>query len=171
MNEHDTQEQHDAALDREFDAQFGVSLTRCLREELEPHVGSATAKLDALLAAPVIERRPSFLRIGLRYSAAAMLLLGLGVSLPVISSQFNHSTVVTPPIAIEHSSKPPADAIVTSWSETVDAGTVFVDPETPARMLKRVQYEKAEWKDAAGKWQSAVTSPNEDVILVDLQKQ
>jgi hypothetical protein len=162
-----TQEQDDAAFDRDFDAQFGASLTRHLHDELDPHVGSATTKLDALLAA----RRPSSLRIGLRWSAAAMLLLGLGVSLPVISSQYKKSPAAPQPIAIRDPSTPPADAVMTSWSETIDAGTVFVDPETPARMLKRTRYEKAEWKDAAGQLRSAVSPADEDVILVDLQKQ
>jgi hypothetical protein len=164
--QHHTQEQDDAA----FDAQFGARLKRHLHDELDPYVGSATTKLDALLAA----RRPSSLRIGLRWSAAAMLLLGIGVIIPVISLQLKqtkHPGVTPPTVAIRDPSRPPADAILTSWSETVDAGTVFVDPETPARMLKRVRYDKAEWKDASGKWQSAVTPADEDVILVDLQKQ
>jgi hypothetical protein len=167
MNDESHTQEHDDAFDREFDAQFGASLTRHLHEELDPHVGSGTSKLNAMLA----EHRPSSLRIGLRWSAAAMLLLGLGVSLPMIASQFKKPSVTPAPIAINDPSKPPANAVFTSWSETVDAGTVLVDPETPARMLKRTRYEKAEWKDANGQMRSAVTPADEDVILVDLQKQ
>ena len=169
-DEQHTQQQDDAAFDEAFDAQFGARLTRHLHDELDPHVGSATSKLDALLVA----RRPSSLRIGLRWSAAAMLLIGIGVIIPVISLQVKQTkrpTADPTPIAIRDPSRPPADAIFTSWSETFDAGTVFVDPETPARMLKRTRYEKAEWKDAAGRLRSAVTPADEDVILVDLQKQ
>ena len=156
------------AFDATLDEAFELQLKQHLRAELEPHVGSATAKFDAMLLA---DRRPSALRIGLRWSAAAVLLLGVGVAIPMMASRAGHQPSVAPPMAINDHSKPPADAILTSWSETVDAGTVLVDPETPARMLKRTRYEKAEWRDAAGQWQSAVTPADQDVILVDLQKQ
>lgn len=163
---------NDSTPNFEEDEAIGLRLKDHLRAELEPYVGGATAKLDAELQTSMQIGRPqSVLRIGLRWSAAAMLLLGLGVALPLIASRSNRKPTAAPTIAINDHSKPPADAIVTSWSETVDAGTVLVDPETPARMLKRTRYEKAEWRDAAGQWQSVVTKPDEDVILVDLQKQ
>ena len=146
----------DALLDEKLAAHF--------RTELDPHLGRACAKFVALTAP-----QPRRLLHAVRWSAAAVLLVGFGIAIAVMKSGVDRPKAA--PAVAKTMAAAPTDAIFTSWTETYDDGTVLVDPQTPARMLRRVEYEKAEWKDASGQWRSTVTTPRQDVILLDLQKQ
>jgi hypothetical protein len=155
----------------EVEDKLDMMLRAHLKRELDPHIGSALSRFDAEIR-PALDRP---MAIGtwqsrVRYAAAAVVMLGVGV----VGSVVYHNTKVqqsTTPIATETKSIPFTDAVQSSWTQTYDGGTVMVDPQTPARMLRRVQYEKTEWKDASGKWQSRIDIPHEDVILVDMPKQ
>lgn len=151
--------------DDDLDALLRAHVSR----ELDPHLGHATAKLDRLLAERATAR-PRPLVIGLRWSAAATVLLGLGVTLSLVAHQLRPAPTPDQPIA-NPAPRPVFDAVQTSWVETYDDGTVLVDEKTPARMLRRVQYEQTDWKDAQGQWQCTITVPQQDVILLDLPKQ
>lgn len=148
---------------------FDALLSAHLKRELDPHLGSALARFSA----EVGRDRP--MAIGawqsrVRYVAAAIVMIGVGV---VGSVVYHHSRTqgLSTPVATDSKAIPYTDAVQSSWTQTYDAGTVMVDPQTPARMLRRVQYEKTDWKDANGQWQSRIDIPHEDVILVDMPKQ
>lgn len=141
-----------------------------LRRELDPHVGSALSRFDR-----EIRRAPDSYRIGswqsrVRYAAAAVVMLGIGVVGSIVYHNANQSGV-SPIVASDSKSIPFTQAVQSSWTQTYDDGTVMVDPQTPARKLRRVQYEKTEWQDPSGKWQSRIDIPKQDVILVDIPKQ
>lgn len=106
----------------------------------------------------------------IRYAAAAMLMLGVGVASSLFYGNVG-GRKPSNPIATVKTNEPFTDAVQSSWTQTYDQGTVMVDPQTPARLVRRVQYEKTDWKDARGEWQSRIDIPHEDVILVDIPKQ
>lgn len=154
-------------------------LSSHLKRELDPHVGSALKKFDLELrptlhlASPSEQANPtaypSFWASRVRYAAAAVLMLGIGVAGSLVYRNLNAHT---PSLPIAVDSKPvPFEGVQSSWTQTYDQGTVMIDPQTPARMLRRVQYEKTDWKDQNGKWQTRIDIPHEDVILVDMPKQ
>lgn len=163
--------------DQDVDESLDTLLRSHLTRELDPHVGSALQKFDA-------ERtiRPDFSQgltrtssIGglpsrIRYAAAAVLMLGVGITSSVVYRNIQRAAPGQP-IAVQDKPAPYTDAVLSSWTQTYDQGTVMIDPQTPARMLRRVQYEKTDWKDASGQWQSKIEIPHEDVILVDMLKQ
>lgn len=140
-----------------------------LKRELDPHLGFAMRKLDS--QGPLrIPTAGAELRSRIRFAAAAVVMLGIGVAGSVLYRNLAPSS--SPPIAgTKTESVPFTEAVQSSWTQTYDGGTVMIDPQTPARMLRRVQYEKTEWKDASGTWQSRIDIPHEDVILVDMPKQ
>lgn len=146
-------------------------LSAHLKRELDPHLGSALARFDAEVRSPQAQRMAiGFWPSRVRYAAAAVVMIGVGV----VGSVIYHNVKlqqIQPPIATDSKSIPYTEAVQSSWTQTYDAGTVMIDPQTPARMLRRVQYEKTDWKDASGQWQSRIDIPHEDVILIDMPKQ
>jgi hypothetical protein len=149
-------------LPEKFDAMLGAHLKR----ELDPHVGSALVRFDAEIRRSPLQIRTWQSRV--RYAAAAVVMVGVGLVGSVVYHELNRSAA---PMATDSKTNPFTEAVQSSWTQTYDVGTVMVDPQTPARMLRRVHYEKTEWKDANGQWQSRIDIPHEDVILVDMPKQ
>ncbi len=150
---------------------FDSMLRTHLKRELDAHVGSAMLKFDQeIRSVPVRPMRIGAWQSRVRYAVAALLMLGVGVASSLFYGNVGgHKT--SDPIANVKTNEPFTDAVQSSWTQTYDQGTVMVDPQTPARMVRRVQYEKTDWKDASGKWQSRIDIPHEDVILVDIPKQ
>jgi hypothetical protein len=149
---------------------FDSMLSAHLKRELDPHLGTAMARFDAEVRSASPFMPSGFWPSRVRFAAAAIVMIGVGV---VSSVVYHHMRVqeTTQTLATDSKSIPFTDAVQSSWTQTYDGGTVMIDPQTPARMLRRVQYEKTEWKDASGKWQSRIDIPHEDVILVDMPKQ
>lgn len=145
-------------------------LSAHLRRELDPHVGSAAKRFLLEVNIPAQSMRIGDWRARVRYAAAAVVMIGVGVVGSVVYRNASQQTA-RPEVAAGSKSIPFTQAVQSSWTQTYDGGTVMVDPETPARMLRRVQYEKTEWQDATGKWQSRIEIPQQDVILVDIPKQ
>ncbi len=139
-----------------------------LKRELDPYVGSAMNKLNAeVRVGGGFEQASWGSRI--RYAMAAALMLSIGVAGSIVYRNFNVPPSL-PPTA-DNRVVPYTEAVQSNWTTTYDDGTVMVDEQTPARMLRRVQYQKLDWKDPSGKWQSRIEIPNQDVILVDIPKQ
>lgn len=162
-----------ATMQDELEDSLDTMLRSHLKRELDPHLGFAMRKFDRERTFSIgssAGQSPWGSRI--RFAAAAVVMLGIGVTGSILYRNLG-STGSSPiaeslPVSREI---PFTEAVQSSWTQTYDGGTVMVDPQTPARMLRRVQYEKTEWKDASGKWQSRIDIPHEDVILVDIPKQ
>ena len=155
---------HDEVQDK-LDSMLRSHLAR----ELDPHVGSATRKISGSLhftAGGPAESSHWFSRI--RFASAAALMLSIGVVGSIVYRNMNKTTSELPGVP---QTVPFTQAVQSSWTQTYDQGTVMIDAQTPARMLRRVQYEKTDWKVQSGKWQSRIDIPKQDVILVDMQKQ
>jgi hypothetical protein len=56
------------------------------------------------------------------------------------------------------------------WSRTTDLGTVFLDGKVPARKFVREQVREVAWTDAAGNKHIRATKPEQDVLLISLDK-
>lgn len=160
-------------MQEDLDEKFDLMLGSHLKRELDPHVGSAMLKFDSEHR---LKLRPSAGEGAwpsrIRFAAAAVVMLGIGVASSVLYRNMGPSgsnPLVAPNVSKQNI--PFTEAVQSSWTQTYDGGTVMIDPQTPARMLRRVQYEKTEWKDQDGKWQSRIDIPQEDVILVDMPKQ
>ena len=59
----------------------------------------------------------------------------------------------------------------TVFWRTLDEGTVFIDPNTPARQLRRQQVEEVSWTDRqSGERRASYSVPQEEVMLVAYDK-
>lgn len=141
-----------------------------LRRELDVHVGTAMSRFNREVRLVQDSYRIGAWQSRVRFAAAAVVMLGLGVMGSIVFHSANKQAG-TPVVASDSKSIPFTQAVQSSWTQTYDDGTVMVDPQTPARKLRRVQYEKTEWQDPSGKWQSRIDIPQQDVILVDIPKQ
>lgn len=152
------------------DSQFDALIEQHLDRELTPHLGRATDKLTTALIAQPMSRR--FIWRAGRFAVAAALLVGVGAASSFVFRHYwSSQRIVDNPVATTASPRPFSDSITTNWTQTYDAGTVLVDPATPARLFRRVEYQQIDWQDESGVWQSKIVVPREDLIVVDLIKQ
>jgi hypothetical protein len=60
------------------------------------------------------------------------------------------------------------DQAATSWWATYDDGIVNREGQAPARRLRHVQFNKRVWLDERGQLQEQITTPQQDVVYIDL---
>jgi len=129
------------------------------------------------LHGPSATRKTSRLR-HLRFAGvmAACVSVGLVISL-VYSSLTKRGLPIAVLTAVESINAPistvsaPAEFASQKWWETYDEGTVLLNNQTPARKLRRVQYEKNQWRKSDGQTGTTITSPTSDVIFINLDTQ
>jgi hypothetical protein len=161
--------------------ELDVLIKRHVNEQLGPYLGRAADKLrlaPGSLDTPGVARRtevrPLVWRLA-RPAIAAGLLLGVGIVSSLIVRHFSTpSHKVAAPISASTRApftEPFTESVTTTWTHTYDAGTVLVDPSTPAQLYRRVEYQQIDWQDETGQWKSKVIVPREDLILIDVAKQ
>jgi hypothetical protein len=74
------------------------------------------------------------------------------------------------PVATTAPGEPTGTLEQVVWSRTQDLGTVFLDDQTPARKIVREQVREVTWTDAAGTRHIQATRPQQDVLLISLDR-
>jgi len=137
-------------------------LQRHFATALDPQLGRAGEAFAAHLRhEPVRRARFAWLvPIGIAAAAAAVV--------AVVVFPHRPTPHETPgPVA---SAEPQATLEQVVWSRTIDAGTVFLDDNTPARKVVREQVREVRWTDATGARHVQATVPQRDVMLISLDK-
>ncbi len=155
----------------ENDMQLDRILKSHLDTELRPHVGGSIRAFQEELARERAARTPSNMKIGVRWAMAASIAISMGVGISMVMNQFR-SPGKQPVEQARTFPSPQAPMVQASstWWKTIDEGTVMLDDQTPARMVRRLQFEEKRWKDASGQWKTELSVPNQDVIFVDMER-
>ena len=145
-------------MNPEDDIELGQALERHFADRLDAQLGRATkAFTDHQVHS---HRRSRFIGItvaGLVAATAAAIVLAI---LP------HPRPAHDAPAPVAQANVGTLEQVV--WSRTIDAGTVLLDGQTPARKLVREQIREVHWTDPAGGRHIRSSTPRRDVLLISL---
>jgi hypothetical protein len=157
------------AIERTEDDEMDLMLERHFADCLDGQFGRAARAFEEHRRP--VDRRTWFVRAaccGIAGLAAAAV-----IAMALVPRDGVPGTVPRPPVAPV--AKGPAEdgpgaleRVV--WSRTTDLGTVLVDGKVPARKIVREQVREVTWTDAAGQRHLRATRPEQDVLLISLDR-
>lgn len=145
-----------------------------MKRKLEPMIGAAAPAFTKFAlthpAAPAIEpTAPLWARPSVWVTCAAT--LAAGVLLAIGWSYLTETPPVEDSPALLAQTTPDAPVTTVQWWESFDGGTVMLDNHTPARVIRRVQFEETRKTLPDGTISTQLGTPQQDVILVDFPTQ
>jgi hypothetical protein len=159
-------------------------------QQLGPHMGSARAMFEKRVIAPAMNSTPRRTRQW-NWAIPSLTALAAGVAIAVFINPFaprssepfkpsgtvvSQGSIIPMPSQVVGEIPSAARAVpvsmdksTTTWWATYDDGIIERPNYTPARRLRRVQFEKRIWVDDGGIVKESITTPQQDVIFIDLK--
>ncbi len=145
-----------------------------MKRKLGPMIGAAAPAFTKFAlthpAAPAVEPiTPLWARPSVWVTCAAT--LATGVLLAVGWAYYVDSPRIEDSPQVVAQSSPEGPVTKVQWWESFDGGTVMLDNHTPARVIRRVQFEETRKTLPDGSISTELGTPQQDVILVDFPTQ
>jgi hypothetical protein len=158
------------------------SLDESLKGHLSGRLDSQLGKAAAAFASHALKSPEISRPAGSAVRPWWIALLGTAAAAAVVAVAFSDMARRAGPLGPSHPllvATQPSEATTgddsdierTVFWRTLDEGTVFIDPNTPARKLRRQQVEEVSWTDRqSGERRASYSVPQEEVMLVAYDK-